>query len=50
MSRSTSGLIHKVISLCKRRGFIFEVQGGRERMYDYGPLGTELKSNIIKEW
>ena len=50
MSQPTSGLFHKVISLCKRRGFIFEVSGERERMYDYGPLGAELKSNIINEW
>lgn len=50
MSRPTSGLFQKVISLCKRRGFIFEVPGERERMYDYGPLGAELKSNIINEW
>ena len=50
MSRPTSGLFHKVVSLCKRRGFIFEVPGEGERTYDYGPLGAELKSNLINEW
>jgi len=47
------GLMEKIISLCKRRGFIFpssEIYGGFESCYDYGPLGVELKNNIKKAW
>ncbi len=43
----------KIISLCKRRGFIFqnsEIYGGIAGFYDYGPLGVELKNNIKKAW
>ena len=43
----------KIISLCKRRGFIFpgsEIYGGLANSWDYGPLGTELKNNIKKLW
>lgn len=46
-------LMTKVISLCKRRGFIFqssEIYGGLKSAYDYGPLGVELKRNIAQEW
>jgi len=42
-----------LISLCKRRGFIFqtsEIYGGLQSFYDYGPLGVELKRNIKKLW
>ncbi|MFC1700930.1 glycine--tRNA ligase [Patescibacteria group bacterium] len=45
--------MEKIISLCKRRGFIFpssEIYGGLANSYDYGPLGVELKNNIKKEW
>lgn len=45
--------LNKVISLCKRRGFIFqssEIYGGLKSAYDYGSLGTELKRNIAAEW
>ena len=41
------------ISLCKRRGFIFqsnEIYGGLQGLYDYGPLGVELKNNLKKAW
>ncbi|MBI2023494.1 glycine--tRNA ligase [Candidatus Giovannonibacteria bacterium] len=41
--------LEKVASLCKRRGFIFqgsEIYGGLSGIYDYGPLGTELRHNI----
>ena len=47
------GLIQKVISLSKRRGFIFpssEIYGGFGSGYDFGPLGVELKNNIKKAW
>ncbi len=43
----------KIVSLCKRRGFIFqssEIYGGLKSTYDYGPLGAELKRNIAAEW
>lgn len=46
-------LMNKVISLCKRRGFIFqssEIYGGLKSAYDYGPLGVELKRNIAADW
>jgi len=43
----------KIISLAKRRGFIFpgsEIYGGLANSFDYGPLGVELKNNIKQEW
>ena len=46
-------LMQKVISLAKRRGFIFpgsEIYGGLANSFDYGPLGVELKNNIKQEW
>jgi glycyl-tRNA synthetase len=46
-------LMQKIISLCKRRGFIFqssEIYGGVESLWDYGPLGSLLKNNIKQEW
>ena len=45
--------IEKLISLCKRRGFIFpsaEKYGGLQGFWDFGPLGVELKNNIKKAW
>lgn len=46
-------LIQKIISLAKRRGFIFpssEIYGGFGSCYDFGPLGVEMKNNIKKAW
>ena len=46
-------LMEKLVSLCKRRGFIFqssEVYGGLSSAWDYGPLGSELKNNIRDYW
>ncbi len=46
-------LLDKIVSLSKRRGFIFlssEIYGGFSSCYDFGPLGTELKKNIKKAW
>jgi glycyl-tRNA synthetase len=43
----------KLVSLCKRRGFLFqssEIYGGLNGFWDYGPLGTELKRNIKEAW
>jgi len=48
-----SELIDKIVSLCKRRGFIFpgsEIYGGLANSWDYGPLGVELKNNIKSAW
>ena len=42
-----------VIALAKRRGFVFqagEIYGGTRSAWDYGPLGTELKENIKRQW
>ena len=47
------GLMDKVISLCKRRGFIFQssdIYGGLANTWDYGPYGVELKNNIKRAW
>ncbi len=46
-------LMQKIISLAKRRGFIFpssEIYGGMANTWDYGPLGVELKNNIKQMW
>ena len=46
-------LMDKIVSLCKRRGFIFpgsEIYGGLANTWDYGPLGAELKRNIKEAW
>jgi len=46
-------LIQKIISLAKRRGFVFqssEIYGGFSSCYDFGPLGVEMKNNIKKAW
>jgi len=43
----------KIVSLCKRRGFIFqssEIYGGLNGAYDYGPMGVQLKNNIRDFW
>jgi glycyl-tRNA synthetase len=45
--------LDKVISLAKRRGFVFqagEISGGSRSAWDYGPLGVELKENIKRQW
>ncbi|MCA9669393.1 MAG: glycine--tRNA ligase [Myxococcales bacterium] len=45
--------MQKIVSLCKRRGFVFqssEIYGGLKSAYDYGPLGAELKRNLMTEW
>ena len=48
-----AGLMDKIISLSKRRGFVFlssEIYGGFSSCYDFGPLGVEMKNNIKKAW
>ena len=50
---SDSQLMEKIVSLCKRRGFIFqssEIYGGLNGAWDYGPLGVELKRNLKNYW
>lgn len=46
-------LMEKIVSLCKRRGFVFpssEIYGGFSAIYDFGSYGVELENNIKKEW
>lgn len=53
MKNNENNLMDKVVSLCKRRGFVFpgsEIYGGLSNSYDYGPLGTELFYNIKDAW
>jgi glycyl-tRNA synthetase len=50
---SNNDLMEKLVSLCKRRGFVFqssEVYGGLGSVWDYGPLGVELKRNVKDRW
>ena len=52
MAKQTS-TVDTVVSLCKRRGFVFpcgEIYGGTRSAWDYGPLGVELKENIKRQW
>ena len=45
--------MQKLVSLCKRRGFVYqssEIYGGLRSAYDYGPMGVELKRNLMNEW
>ena len=49
----TAQKMEELTALCKRRGFIFQsgdIYGGLTGMYDYGPLGTELKNNLKAAW
>jgi glycyl-tRNA synthetase len=53
MEEKNENLMEKIVSLCKRRGFIFpgsEIYGGLAGTYDYGPLGVALKKNIQNSW
>ena len=46
-------VMEKLVSLCKRRGFVFqssEIYGGLGSVWDYGPLGAELKKNVKDRW
>jgi len=45
--------IEKIVALCKRRGFVYpnsEIYGGVSGIYDFGPLGVELRNNIRRYW
>ena len=50
---AATSTIDSVVSLCKRRGFVYpcgEIYGGTRSAWDYGPLGVELKDNIRRQW
>ena len=49
----TAKTMDDLVSLCKRRGFIFQsndIYGGTKGLYDYGPMGVELKNNLKQAW
>jgi len=49
----TAKSMEELVSLCKRRGFIFQsndIYGGIKGLYDYGPMGVELKNNLKQSW
>lgn len=53
MANTTPPSLETVVSLCKRRGFVYpssEIYGGLNGVYDIGPLGVALKNNIRKAW
>ncbi len=53
MAKTDNSLMSTIVSLCKRRGFVFqasEIYGGIGNTYDYGPLGVELKRNVKEAW
>ncbi len=53
MAKKPSSTVDSVVSLAKRRGFVFpcgEIYGGTRSAWDYGPLGVELKENIKRQW
>ncbi len=53
MTNKNNVTMDKIVSLCKRRGFIFpdsEIYGGLANSWDYGPYGVELKNNIKQRW
>ncbi len=53
MAKAPASTVDNVVSLAKRRGFVFpcgEIYGGTRSAWDYGPLGVELKENIKRQW
>ncbi|MFA5184439.1 MAG: glycine--tRNA ligase [Patescibacteria group bacterium] len=53
MKKAADNPLDKIVSLCKRRGFVFpssEIYDGFTAVYDFGPYGVELANNIKKEW
>ena len=53
MKIKKENLMEKIVSLCKRRGFVFpgsEIYGGLQGFYDFGPLGVEMKNNLKQLW
>src|SRR6266699_3455529 len=52
-AKANAQRMEKIVSLCKRRGFIFqssEIYGGLNGLWDYGPLGVKLKRNVKNYW
>lgn len=52
-AKPSDDVMKKLVALCKSRGFVFqssEIYGGLKSAYDYGPLGAELKRNVMSEW
>ncbi|MFH0944437.1 MAG: glycine--tRNA ligase [Planctomycetota bacterium] len=50
---AASDTMEKIVSLCKRRGYVFpasDIYGGQASCWDYGPLGVELKLNVKQAW
>src|SRR6266513_5052335 len=53
MAEAQASLMEQIVSLCKRRGFVYpasEIYGGLNGFWDYGPLGLLLKNNIRDSW
>jgi len=53
MSDKNQAKLSEIVSLCRKRGFLFpssEIYGGLNSCWDYGPLGAQLKNNIKKSW
>ena len=53
MAKAPATTVDQVVSLAKRRGFVYpcgEIYGGTRSAWDYGPLGVELKENIKRQW
>ncbi len=53
MSQPESSLMSRLVSLCKRRGFVYpasEIYGGLNGFWDFGPLGVQLKNNLRDAW
>ncbi len=53
MAENKNDAMEKIVSLCKRRGFVFQgsdIYGGVAGLYDFGPYGTELLNNLKKSW
>ena len=53
MQKKSNNIMDRIVSLCKRRGFVFqssEIYGGINSCWDYGPLGVELKKTIKELW
>jgi len=53
VAKPPASTLDHVVSLCKRRGFVYpsgEIYGGTRSAWDYGPLGVELKENLKRQW
>ena len=53
MAENKNDLMEKIVSLCKRRGFVYpssEIYGGFAGVYDFGPMGVELENNLKAHW